>query len=73
MISNNLTNYIFYFISNVNIKVSWIIGTRDYPIREQYTNIYKVIENTGMVHSSEEVHQYIHKYFYKINGIKTMT
>ena len=49
------------------------IGTRDYPIREQYTNIYKVIENTGMVHSSEEVHQYIHKYFYKINGIKTMT
>ena len=33
------------------------IGTRDYPIREQYTNIYKVIENTGMVHSSEEVYQ----------------
>ena len=27
---------------------------RDYPIREQYTNLYKVIQNTGMVNSSEE-------------------
>ena len=26
----------------------------DYPIREQYTNIYKVIQNTGMVESAED-------------------
>ena len=26
----------------------------DYPIREQYTNIYKVIQNTGMVATAEE-------------------
>ena len=26
----------------------------DYPIREQYTNIFKVIQNTGMVATAEE-------------------
>ena len=26
----------------------------DYPIREQYTNIYKVIQNSGMVDTAEQ-------------------
>ena len=26
----------------------------DYPIREQYTNLYKVIRNTGMVDTAEQ-------------------